>query len=497
MKSKLLFKDLAIDTYKESIIYLRHDCPLCLAEKFESRTYVEVEAKGHTVIATINTVKSDLLNVGQAALSQHAAELLEVKEGDEIDVSHAQPLVSLSAVRSKIFGHELNFAQMQQIISDINSGHYSDIQIASFLTACASKKLNRTEIASLTKAMVNIGDKIDWQKNMVVDKHCIGGLPGDRTTPIIVPIVAAFGLTIPKTSSRAVTSAAGTADAVEVVTNVKLNIDQLKNIVEQHNGCLAWGGAISLSPADDILINVERALELDAEGQLVASVLSKKIAAGSTHVLIDIPVGKTAKIRSTKAAQSLKKIIAETAANLGIKVKIILSNGLQPIGYGIGPALEARDFMAVLKNDKDAPTDLREQALMLAGEILEFSPKVKKGKGKAIAKTILESGEALAKFKEICLAQGGLYEIPQAKYVLDYYAPKEGVVIEINNRQISLVAKFAGAPLDKVAGVDLRVKVGHKIKKGDLLFTLHSSSRAMLEYALDYFCQNDSIIKII
>ena len=198
--------------------------------------------------------------------------------------------------------------QIEKIISDITLGYYSDIQISAFITACAGNRLNFEEILNLTKAMLKVGEKIDWQEDIIVDKHCVGGIPGNRTTPIIVSIVAAFGLTMPKTSSRAITSPAGTADTMEVLAPVEFDVSAMKKIVAQEKGCIVWGGAVSLSPADDIIIRVSRVLDLDSEGQMVASILSKKIAAGSNHILIEVPIGKTAKIRSLEMANILKDL---------------------------------------------------------------------------------------------------------------------------------------------------------------------------------------------
>lgn len=409
---------------------------------------------------------------------------------------HLKPIASLSFLRSKIYGNKLSAEELQQIIHDITLGYYSDIQIAAFLTACAGGHLDQNEILNLTKAMINVGEKINWNSNFILDKHCIGGLPGNRTTPIIVAIVAAFGLTMPKTSSRAITSPSGTADCLEVLTEVNLGIAEIRKIVTAENGCLVWGGSSLLSPTDDILIHIERELELDSEGQLIASILSKKIAAGSNHILIDIPIGKTAKVRSQEKAEILKNYLEKTGADLGVKVKVIFTDGSQPVGRGIGPALEARDVLAVLKNEENAPQDLRERALILAGEVLEFSSKVKVGSGKNIAAEILNSGQAWKKFQAICRAQGGLREIKKAKYSQEFFAQKSGVVTEINNRQIAAIAKLAGAPKDKSAGIDLLVKIGSKINKNDTLFTIHSESPKTLHQTLDYANSLTNIIQI-
>ncbi len=218
--------------------------------------------------------------------------------------------------------------------------------------------------------MVHAGDRLSWNAGIVLDKHSVGGLPGNRTTPIIVPIIAALGLTMPKTSSRAITSPAGTADTT--MAPVELTTTDIRRVVEQEGGCIVWGGAIRLSPAHDILIRIERALDLDSEGQLIASVLSKKIAAGSTHLILDIPIGPTAKVRSQQAADALSVGLIAAADAFGIKAKVIAGDGTQPIGRGIGPTLEANDVLAVLQCAPTAPHDIRDRAVALAGALIEF-----------------------------------------------------------------------------------------------------------------------------
>ncbi len=495
-KPTIKLKRIGIDTYHEPVIYMHSDCHICLSEGLKSQTRVNVELSDKTIIATLNMVNSNIINCGEAGLSEYAWEILKAKDGDEAIVSHSDPVLSLSFVRSKIYGNDFSQEQIRQIVFDISNGKYSDVQIAAFLTACGGNKMNKKEITFLTKAMIDIGEKLDWDEKIVVDKHCVGGLPGNRTTPIIVAIVAEFGLKMPKTSSRSITSPAGTADTMEVLAPVELTIPQIKKIIQEQNGCIAWGGSVSLSPADDILIMVERSLDLDSEGQLVASILSKKIAAGSNHILIDMPIGETAKVRTMQMAKKLKKYLENIGKDLGVVVKVIFSDGSQPIGKGIGPALEARDVLQVLQNDPNAPQDLRSQALKLAANILEFSPKVKKGQGIKIATEILNNGKAWQRFQSICNAQGGIRKIPVTTHKHEFIASKNGIVTTIDNRQLSLIAKLAGAPPDKVAGVDLNVKIGNKIKAGDVLLIVYASSSGTLEYAVDYLDKvADQVIK--
>lgn len=493
---KLRLKHLGIDTYKEPVIYMHKDCHVCRSEGFESQGRILVTYKGSTLIATLNKMTGDLLDVCEVGLSEYAWKALNAIEGEIVNVSHPTPVLSLSHVRSKIYGNKLAPTQISEIVRDIVSARYSDIEIASFVTACAGDRLDMEEIANLTQAMVEAGKRISWTGKLIVDKHCVGGLPGNRTTPIVVAIVAAYGLTMPKTSSRAITSPAGTADTMEVLAPVDLDMNKLRRVVEQEGGCIAWGGSASLSPADDILIRVEKILDVDSEGQLVASILSKKIAAGSTHVLLDMPVGPTAKVRNAAMADKLSSYLKQTGDRLGLGVAVHISDGMQPVGRGIGPALEARDLVAVLKNDPNAPQDLRDRSLALAGKILEFSPDVPHDGGLTIAQDILNSGKAWNKFQSICAAQGGMRDIPKAAHTYPVVAERAGVILTIDNRHIARVAKLAGAPADKVAGVDLHTPVGTRVEKGEPLFTIHAAAPGQLDYALTYLKEQNSIITI-
>tara|TARA_R110002167_G_scaffold173479_2_gene372060 strand:- start:1454 stop:2824 length:1371 start_codon:yes stop_codon:yes gene_type:complete len=449
-----------------------------------------------SVVASLHIITSDVLRHGEIGLSQVAAKKLKVSDGETLYVSHLEPIESLSYVRAKIYNQKLDYKAYKDIITDIIEGDYSNIHLSAFITACAGDRMDIDEISDLTKAMIASGKQLDWNKEIVVDKHCIGGLPGNRTTPIVVAIAAAYGLTMPKTSSRAITSPAGTADTMEVLTNVTLSGEEIKRVVEQEGGCLAWGGTAQLSPADDILIKVEKALDIDSEGQLIASVLSKKAAAGSTHVVIDIPVGETAKVRSEEAAQKLKEHMEAVGDAVGLKIKVVITDGSQPVGKGIGPNLEAVDVLLVLQNKEDAPQDLKERALLLAGELLELSEKVETGKGFETAKELLESGKAYQKFEAICKAQGRFSKTYVAPYQFEMHAPRRGTVKKINNRKIAKLAKLSGAPQSKLAGISMNVRLGDAIDKGELLYKLHAETTGELNYALEYYENHDDIIEI-
>jgi thymidine phosphorylase len=495
-KTALQLRRLGIDTYDEPVIYMRADCPVCRSEGFSAHSRVTVALNGKRIVATLNIVTSELLRHDEVSLSESAWALLGAKEGDLVALSHPQPVDSLSHVRAKVYGRRLDAAQIEAIVNDIVARKYSDIHLAAFISACAGDRMDVSETIALTRAMVNAGERIVWDRAPVVDKHSVGGLPGNRTTPIVVAIVAAAGLTMPKTSSRSITSPAGTADTMETLAPVDLDIAAMRRVVEREGGCIVWGGAMHLSPADDILIRVERPLDLDSEGQMVASILSKKAAAGSTHIVIDMPVGETAKVRDEAGARSLTTLLQEVGRALNLTVRVVPGDGAQPVGRRIGPALEAKDVLTVLNNHACAPIDLRARSLRLSGEIFELAGRAPNGAGIALATEILTSGNAWRKFQAICDAQGGMRVPPSAAHTRVVAATDDGIVTRIDNRRLAMIAKLAGAPVSPAAGLELHAPVGASVKHGESLYTIHAETPGELAYALDYIEARPGIFTI-
>lgn len=484
----LQVRRVAIDTYRENVAYLHRDCAVYRAEGFQALSKVEVRANGKRILASLNVVDDDrIVGCNELGLSEDAFAQLGVEEGHPTFINQAEPATSIPALHRKIAGERLTQNDFQAIVRDIAEHRYSKIELTAFVVASNQGQLDREEVYYLTEAMAAVGRRLDWREHPVVDKHCIGGIPGNRTSMLVVPIVAAHGMLCPKTSSRAITSPAGTADTMEVLAEVEPPFERLWEIVREHRGCLAWGGTSELSPADDVLIAVERPLSIDSPGQMVASILSKKIAAGSSHLLLDIPVGPTAKVHNMPAAQRLRKLFEFVAGRLGLTLDVVITDGRQPVGNGIGPVLEARDVMRVLRNDPRAPTDLRQKALRLAGRMLEFDPDVRGGDGYAIARDILESGRALAKMQAIIEAQGAKPFDPNAPALaplsFDIVADQTAVVTGIDNLQLARVARLAGAPKVQGAGVDLLRKLGDPVAAGEPLYRVYAAYPADLEFA--------------
>ena len=487
---------LGIDTQHEFILYMHFNCFVCKSEGFETLSQILISFNNHSIVATLNVVYSDLLKSNEASLSESAWRALKVKQDDYITLSHLTPVTSLAYVRSKIYGNELNQNEIHEIITDIVAEKYSNIHLSSFITASARNNLSINEIIFLTKSMIQTGEQLHWDYPFVMDKHSVGGIPGNRTTPIVVAIVAAAGLIIPKTSSRAITSPAGTADTVETMTTVNLSVKKMSDVVAKEGGCMVWGGALGISPADDIIIRVERVLDIDPEGQMIASVLSKKVAVGASHVVIDIPVGLTANIRTDQEFLRLKQYFNIVGKAVGIDVQVLKTDGSQPVGKGIGPALEAKDILAIFNNEKDFSLELKNKSISLAATILEFGKKASFGKGDMLARQLLENGTALNKFLAICEAQGGFHLPPTAAYTYDIVATHDGIVTRIDNRNLAKVAKLAGAPHDPAAGIEFFSRLGTPVVAGQTLYRIHAAAKGELEYSIAYAKSMPHIIMI-
>ena len=474
-----------LDTFRENVVILARGSRVLRPERLRGSRRVEVRAGGVTLLASTIIGDDHLVADDEVGLPNPLFRRLGVAEGDCVQISPARRPDSLSAIRRKLDGAALEEAEFAAVARDLAAHRWSDMEVAAFLIACASF-MSPEETLGLTRGMIGAGRRLDWGARQVVDKHCIGGVPGNRTSLVVVPIVAAHGLTIPKTSSRAITSPAGTADTMEVLARVDLSEDEMRAVVETCGGCIIWGGRVNLSPADDVLVSVERPLSIDTPEQMVASILSKKMAAGVGSLVLDVPVGPTAKVRDGRQALHLKKLFEFVATNLGLTIEVRFTDGAGPIGRGVGPVLEARDVAAVLDNDPNAPADLREKAIRLAGRILEADPQMPGGKGEARARELLECGAARAKMEAIAAAQGAS-PVRNALGGLTHEvrAVRGGLVRAIDCLRIANVARLAGAPTDAGAGIDLLATVGRTVRRGDPLYRIYGSDPSDFGFAVE------------
>lgn len=398
---------------------------------------------------------------------------------------------AINAIRKKLLGKALSYREIYSIMDGISKKKLGDVLTTYFAASGYSKGFTNQELFYLTKAMVETGEKLKFE-GIVADKHSIGGIPGTRTTPIVVSIVASAGFKIPKSSSRAITTPDGTADDMEVLAPVNLSIEKIYKTVEKTNGCIVWGGAFNLAPADDIIIQIERPLLFESYDKIVISIMAKKVAFGSNHIVIDLPYGKRAKVHSLKDAQYISNKFEFLAKKFKIKLKILIYKTEEPAGRGIGPILEIKDALKVLEQKKDRPLDLEIRSLNLAINLLEmcvadspkeFRNKITKDFGNVnnFALHLLQSGAALEKFKQIIKAQGGNPNIESSdlkpgREIYEKRASQNGVVNDMNIKNITSVARILGAPTMKGSGIYLNKKIGEIVKAGDILYTLFSEN---------------------
>lgn len=459
------------------------------------RILIKTYSKHPKQISTILGTTKSLVKRDEIIVSSELKKRLGLKIGQLVKVSLAPTPKSMFFIKKKLDNKgELTQKEMDEIIKDIVSNSLSEPEVALFISAVHEHEMTMKETIYLIKSILKTGNTLKLKNKFIADKHSIGGIPGNRTTPIVISICAAAGITMPKSSSRAITSAAGTADVIETVANIEFSMDQVKKIIHKANACIVWGGALEMVPADSKIIRVEKILKIDAKALFLASIMSKKLAMSSKFILIDIPYGKYAKV-TKKEALELKKYFERLGRYFNKKMKIILTKGDEPIGNGIGPALELIDVIRVLDPNKDGPTDLKEKSLLLSAEILELTKKAKKGKGLSMAQELLDSGKPYEKFKQIIKAQKGeINKIKIAKFKHDIIAQKSGKIKEIHNKKINSLARVAGCPVSKSSGLFLYFHLKDKVKKGDKLLTIYSKSKPRLKEAVRYYKEKKPII---
>ncbi|MFA5333272.1 MAG: AMP phosphorylase [Candidatus Nanoarchaeia archaeon] len=487
VKTSLRVKLLHIETGSISIVVLNSEQAKDLDLKHLDRVRVYNHKK--SIICSVDITKI-AVKKGEIGLFVEPESQLGFKDGEELLIESVPKPKGLSAIREKLDGKELSKEDLYDIVKNIVDDELSDVELTAFITASYCKGLSFEETYNLTKAMVETGEVLNFGKGPVFDKHSIGGVPGNRVTMVLIPIVASQGIKIPKTSSRAITSPSGTADTVEVLCPVTLSKEKIKSIVDKFNGCMVWGGSFNLAPADDKIIKVEKPLSIDAEGQMLASILAKKISVGSNHIVIDLPIGPGTKLPTHEKSEHLTEMFINLGKKLGVKIECIESNGSQPCGNGVGPALEVIDVLKILTNEPSQPMDLREKSLMFAAKIFEMSSIARKGKGIDLARKVLESGEAYAHFKKIIKAQGGnpdvkISDIKVGSFVYEYKTNCKGIITMINNKAIADIARAAGAPYNKGAGVFVKSKLSDLVNENDTLMVIHSESREKLLRAIE------------
>ncbi|MBI4016570.1 MAG: AMP phosphorylase [Candidatus Aenigmarchaeota archaeon] len=490
---KLVVKDMDIATGDVPVVILNKEDAALLDVHPSDR--VLVRKNNRSIIAVIDIAESrKAAPKGRIGMFEEVLDALRAVQGDTVSISIEKKPASITHIRNKMNGNELTKKEIFEIVSDIAENKLTDIELSCFVASNYTRGMSMNEIVHMTNAMTATGSRLDIRNRVITDIHSIGGVPGNRITMIVVPILAAAGLMVPKTSSRAITSPAGTADTMEVLCNVTIPVPRLKRILKKENSFIIWGGAVNLAPADDRIIKVEHPLSIDAEGQMLASIMAKKASVNATHLLIDIPYGKGAKVATLGEAEHLEHMFLHLGKNLNINVTCMLSDGNQPIGNGLGPALEAKDCLYVLLNDTRGPVDLKIKSIEAAAKLLEFTCSCKRGMGIKVATDLLESGEAHKKMLSIIEAQGKKVDKPEkimlGKLAFTIRCPRSGIIESIDNVLISKIARLAGAPHNKGAGIFLHKHCKQRVVKGEPLLTIYSEGRQNMNFSVEFAEKN-------
>lgn len=437
-------------------------------------------------LAVFLAIYDDVVNPGEIKMTVDVMERIGVKEGDSVEVSYSPSPESVRSIRRKMNSERLSPEEISAIVADIYNGNLSNIEISAWLTTLYINGMDIDEIAAFAQAMVDTGDRIQVDREPIFDFHSVGGVPGNKITPIVVSIVAAAGLVLPKTSSRAISSACGTSDFVETFTGVEVDADKLKQIAEEVGGAFVWGGSMNIAPVDDMVIKIEHPLGINPRPQMLASIMSKKLAIGAQYLLVDIPTGEGTKVPTIEAARKYARDFMDLGEKLGMHVECAITYADQPVGSAIGPNLEARECIRVLEGDPH-PSSVVEKACACAGIILEMGGF---NNGFQKAKDILASGDAYRKFMEIVVAQGGdpklkSDDLKPGKFTKDICSAKSGYVHSVANKDIVAIVKALGAPADKGAGMLLLKKKGQRVEEGEVLMKLYADNEAKLNRAAE------------
>ncbi len=481
--SNFKVRSIDLETGEYTVIMNRQD-----AEVLGLRSLDRVKiSNGEGMIVAIVELTGSVVEKGALGILKNGRRSLGVSDDDEVRLVPVTRPRSIEIIKKRLDRIELSTEEIQILTEEITNHRLSDIELSAFVTSTYMQPLTTREIKDLTLSIVKNGEVIEHDVEPIFDFHSVGGVPGNKVTLLVVPIIAAAGLYIPKTCSRAISSAGGTADILETVANVTLPGHRIKEITETVGGTIAWGGGVNIAPADDIIIRAEYPLAIDPYSQVIASVLAKKKAVGADHLLMDIPTGPQTKVKTMDLARTYARDFMEIGQQIGINIQCAITFGGQPIGRNIGPALECKEAIQILEGIPPSSSAL-EKATSLAGIILEMSGF--SGDGKEKAAELLRSGEALEKFREIIDAQGTeikditAEDVPIGNFSADICSVQRGYVSSIHNKKLVRIARAAGCPHDKLGGLVLEKKNGHQVDKGDVLFRIFSSNEQKLKLAL-------------
>lgn len=393
-------------------------------------------------------------------------------------------------------GMVLNAEEIDFFVQGFTRDTIPDYQVAAWLMAIFLRGMDRQETIDLTMSMVRSGDQLDLQDiaPFVADKHSTGGV-GDKTTLVVAPLVAAADVYVGKMSGRGLGFTGGTLDKLESIPGYRsdLTVDEFRAQLASH-GIVVTGQSADLAPADGKLYALRDVTATVASLPLIASsIMSKKIAAGASGIVLDVKVGQGAFMETESEAQALASLMVGIGKEMGRRVCAVISDMDQPLGNAVGNAIELREALDTL-HDR-GPADFRQHCLTIASQMLLTAGQVEhESEAKAQLERLLQNGQAWDKFRDWIAAQGGdlAYvddptQLPTARIVREVSASRSGYVSSLNARDVGLTAMLLGGGrakkgdrIDHAVGVVLHAKIGDFVEEGQTLLTIHADDEAKL-----------------
>src|SRR5580693_632770 len=401
---------------------------------------------------------------------------------------------AVDLIRKKRDSGEHSREEIDFLVSGYTHGEIPDYQMAAWLMAVWIRGINRSELASLTEAMLCSGQVLNLARipGRKVDKHSTGGV-GDKTSLILAPVVAAAGLTVPMISGRGLGHTGGTLDKLEAIPgfNVNLSVSRFREVLDKC-GCCMIGQTAEIAPADRKLYALRDVTgTVESPYLICASIMSKKLAEGIDALVLDVKTGSGAFMKSEKDAAFLAELMVETGERMGKKMVALITDMDQPLGNMIGNALEVVEVVDILRGE--GPEDLRQLCLELAGWMLHLggvSGTVAEGKKRS--EKLIGSGEALDRFRQMVALQGGdpraiddPKKLPQAHHTMMLSSPKSGYLASLQCEQVGTACVILGGgrerkedSVDPAVGIVLHKKVGDAVSAGEALATIHYNAEA-------------------
>ncbi len=427
----------------------------------------------------------------EVGIFEDIREKYEIKGGQLVTVSFTKNTSeSLDALKKGLTGKRLNQKEIFAIMKDISNNRFTDILTTYFSAMGFFFPSKDEDLYRMAKAMAETGEMLHFP-GIVADKHCMGGVPGNETTMIMIPLLTSLGIKMPKTFSKAITTPAATGECVSVLMDISFSKKEIEALVKKNNCCLVRGGGLDLAPADEKLIKVAYPLSMQSYSRTIVSIMAKKYAMGINHSLIDIPVWPSAKVPDMKTAKRLKQKYEYVGKKLGMKMHVEITDALQPIGAGIGAVLQVREVLRVLQQHPKRPMDLEKKAVYLCSKIIELVGMAKGKDAMKLAYGQLISGKARAMMQKIISAQHGDAKINSEKLELakmqkDIHAEKSGKVKYIDMKVVNVAARTLGSPLDLQAGLYLHKKLGDAVKKSEVIYTMYANDESKIRLAKEF-----------